>query len=158
MSKLESDTFECNKEAFSVSLLEENLLSRTENEFSMENIAFDMYPAEITADINLMKRALLNYITNAIKHRTAGTVIEVKGYEEGEYYTFSVTNEGKEITEKEKELIWDVFYKCDEARSRSAGGHGIGLAIVKRIAGLHGGKVDLVSENGKNTFYLKIKK
>lgn len=158
MSKLESDTFECNKEAFSVSRLEEKLLSRTENEFSMENIAFDMYPAEITADINLMKRALLNYITNAIKHRTAGTVIEVKGYEEGEYYTFSVTNEGKEITEKEKELIWDVFYKCDEARSRSAGGHGIGLAIVKRIAGLHGGKVDLVSENGKNTFYLKIKK
>lgn len=156
MSKLESDTFECNKELFSVSKLQDKLLSRTENEFSMENIAFDMYPAEITADINLMKRALLNYITNAIKHRTPDTIIEVKGYEEGEYYTFSVTNEGQEISEKEKELIWDVFYKCDEARSRSAGGHGIGLAIVKRIADLHGGKVDLISENGKNTFYLKI--
>ena len=156
MSKLESDTFECKKEVFSVSKLQEELLSRTDNEFSMENIAFDMYPAEIRADINLMKRALLNYITNAIKHRTAGSVIEVKGYEEGEYYTFSVANEGREISEKEKELIWDVFYKCDEARSRSAGGHGIGLAIVKRIADLHGGAVDLISQEGKNTFYIKI--
>lgn len=158
MSKLESDTFECNKGAFSVSELQNMLLSRTENEFSMENIVFDMYPAEITADVNLMKRALLNYITNAIKHRNPGSIIEVKGYTEGEYYVFSVANEGKEISPEERELIWDVFYKCDEARSRSGGGHGIGLAIVKRIADLHEGKVDLVSEKGKNTFYIKIRK
>ena len=157
MSKLESDTFECKKEVFHASELQESLQSRTVNEFSMENIVFDMTPAEITADVNLMKRALLNYITNAIKHRTPESVIEVKGYTEGGYYVFSVANEGKEISEKEKELIWDVFYKCDEARNRSGGGHGIGLAIVKRIADLHSGKVDLISENGKNTFYLKIK-
>ena len=158
MSKLESDTFECKKEEFSVSHLQKKLMLRTENEFSVENIAFDMYPADITADINLINRALLNYITNAIKHRNPDSVIEVKGYEEGEYYVFSVTNEGQEISEKEKELIWDVFYKCDEARSRSGGGHGIGLAIVKRIADLHSGGVDLISKEGKNTFYLKIKK
>ena len=157
MSKLESDTFECNKVSFHVVELQEKLQSRTDNEFSMEDIVFDMYPAEITADINLMKRALFNYITNAIKYRTPGSVIEVKGYVEGEYYTFSVTNEGREISEEERELIWDVFYKCDEARSRSGGGHGIGLAIVKRIASLHDGEVDLTSENGKNTFYIKIK-
>jgi signal transduction histidine kinase len=157
MSKLESDTFECNKVSFPVADLQKKLQSRTDNEFSAENIVYDMYPAEITADINLMKRALFNYITNAIKYRTPDSVIEVKSYVEGEYYTFSVTNEGREISEKERELIWDVFYKCDEARSRSGGGHGIGLAIVKRIARLHSGKVDLISENGKNTFYIKIK-
>ena len=157
MSKLESETFECNKVLFPVAELQEKLQSRTVNEFTMDDIVFDMYPAEITADINLMKRALFNYITNAIKYRTPGSVIEVKGYADGEYYTFSVTNEGKEISEKERALIWDVFYKCDEARSRSGGGHGIGLAIVKRIASLHGGEVDLISENGKNTFYIKIK-
>ena len=158
MSKLESDTFECNKELFSVTELQESLLSRTENEFSTEKFVFDMQPDQITADINLIKRALLNYITNAIKHRTPGSAIEVRGFTDGEYYNFYVANEGQEISEKEKELIWDVFYKCDEARSRSGGGHGIGLAIVKRIADLHQGKVDLISENGKNTFYIKIKK
>ena len=158
MSKLESDTFECNKEVFSTDRLRDKLLLRTENEFSAENIAIDMQPAEITADINLLKRAVLNYIKNAVKHRTEGSVVEVRGYEEGEYYVFSVTNEGEEISESEKELIWDVFYKRDEARTRVGGGHGIGLAIVKRIADLHSGDVDLVSGDGKNTFYLKIRK
>ena len=158
MSKLESDTFECNKEVFSTDKLRDKLLLRTENEFSAENIAIDMQPAEITADINLLKRAVLNYIKNAVKHRTEGSVVEVRGYEEGEYYVFSVTNEGEEISESEKELIWDVFYKRDEARTRVGGGHGIGLAIVKRIADLHNGDVDLVSGDGKNTFYLKIRK
>ena len=158
MSKLESDTFECNKELFTAEKLRDKILLRTENEFSAENIVVDMQQSEIFADINLIQRALLNYITNAIKHRTDGSVIEVKGYEEGEYYVFSVANEGEEITDSEKELIWDVFYKRDEARTRVGDGHGIGLAIVKRIANLHKGDVDLISADGKNTFYLKIKK
>lgn len=156
MSKLESDTFECNKVSFPAEKLRDKLLLRTENEFSTEKIVFDIQPADITADITLMKRALLNYITNAVKHRTEGTAVEVKGYQEGEYYVFSVTNEGEEISDREKELIWDVFYKRDEARTRAGTGHGIGLAIVKRIADLHSGEVNLISENGKSTFYLKI--
>jgi signal transduction histidine kinase len=156
MSKLEAD-IECKMEKFHVNELKDNILSRMENEFSGENITVDMYPAEIVADINLMKRALMNFITNAIKHHNKDSEIQVRGYIEGEHYVFAVTNEGKEITDEQKELIWDVFYKNDEARSRSAGGHGIGLAIVKRIAELHGGEVDLTSESGKNTFCIKIK-
>lgn len=156
MSKLEAD-IECKMEKFHVDKLKDNILSRMENEFSGENITVDMYPAEIVADINLMKRALMNFITNAIKHHNKDSEIQVRGYIEGEHYVFAVTNEGKEITDEQKELIWDVFYKNDEARSRSAGGHGIGLAIVKRIAELHGGEVDLTSESGKNTFCIKIK-
>ena len=158
MSKLESDTFECNKSEFSTEKLAESLMLRTENAFSMEDIVFDVENAQINADINLMKRALLNYITNAVKHSTSEGTVEVRGYTEGEYYVFAVSNPGNKISDEEKELIWDVFYKSDQARTRSGGGHGVGLAIVKRIADLHGGKVDLTSENGKNTFYIKIMK
>ena len=156
MSKLESDTFECNKSEFSTEKLAESLMLRTENAFSMENIVFDVENAQINADINLMKRALLNYITNAVKHSSTEGTVEVRGYTEGEYYVFAVSNPGNKISDEEKELIWDVFYKSDQARTRNGGGHGVGLAIVKRIADLHGGKVDLTSENGKNTFYIKI--
>lgn len=158
MSKLESDTFECKKEAFSTEKLRDKLLLRTENEFSAENIVIDMQSVEITADINLIERAVLNYVKNAVKHRDEGSVVEVRGYEEDEYYVFSVANKGEEISESERELIWDVFYKRDEARTRVGGGHGIGLAIVKRIADLHNGDVDLLSSDGKNIFYLKIRK
>lgn len=156
MSKLESD-IECKMGPFHIDVLKDNILSRMVNEFSDENITMDMQSAVIVADSNLLKRALLNFITNAIKHHTPGSEIQVRGYIEDKSYVFAVTNEGKEITHEQKELIWDVFYKNDEARTRSAGGHGIGLAIVKRIADLHGGEVDLISENGKNTFFIKIK-
>ena len=157
MSKLEAD-IECKMEEFHVYELRDMILGRMENEFAGENITVDLYPDEIRADINLMKRALLNFITNAIKYYKKDTVIEVKGYIEDKYYVLAVSNEGDEITDEQKALIWDVFYKSDEARNRSGGGHGIGLAIVKRIADLHGGEVDLTSENGKNTFYIKLRK
>lgn len=156
MSKLEAD-IECNMEDFHVNVLRDYILSRMESGFSEENIIVELYPCEIKADVKLMKRALLNFITNAIKHHEKDSLIEVRGYVENDKYVFAVSNIGKEITDEQKELIWDVFYKSDEARSRSKGGHGIGLAIVKRIADLHGGEVDLISEKGKNTFYIKIK-
>ena len=156
MSKLEDETFECKKEVFPAEKLKNKMLAKCKNEFTDENIIFDLYPADICADINMMERAVYNYITNAIKHKTEGTPVEVRGYTENNFYVFSVTNHGSEITPEEKELIWDVFYKRDESRNRGAGGHGIGLAIVKRIADLHGGSVDLISGNGKNTFFIKI--
>ncbi len=156
MSKLEDETFECKKEAFSADKLKDKIFSKIENEFTGEDILIDMDPAEICADINLMERAVYNYVTNAIKHKSDGSKVEVKGYMQDEKYIFAVTNEGTEITPEEKEVIWDVFYKRDPSRTRGEGGHGIGLAIVKRIADLHGGEVDLISENGKNTFFIKI--
>lgn len=156
MSKLEDDTFECKKENFSTEKLKGKILSKIENEFTGENIIISLQPDDISADINLIERAVYNYITNAIKHKKEGSAVELRGYKENSNYVFAVTNEGAEITDDEKEVIWDVFYKRDQSRTRGEGGHGIGLAIVKRIADLHGGEVDLMSENGKNTFFIKI--
>lgn len=156
MSKLEDETFECKKELFTADKLKDRILSKAENEFTGENIIVDVQPSEICADINLMERAVYNYVTNAIKHKTEGSAVEIKGYSREDKYIFAVTNEGAEISPEEKEVLWDVFYKRDQSRTRSEGGHGIGLAIVKRIADLHGGEVDLISEDGKNTFFIKI--
>ena len=156
MSKLEDETCECKKETFPAEKLSAKIISKCEIEFADENIIVDLYPAEICADFNMLERAVYNYIKNAMKHKNEGTAVEVKGYMENGFYVFAVTNEGNKISSAEKELIWDVFYKRDESRNRGSGGHGIGLAIVKRIAALHGGLVDLISENGKNTFFIKI--
>lgn len=156
MSKLEDDTIECKKEKFNALKLKDKILSRIENEFSAESIVWNLEECEICADINLLERAVYNFITNAIKHKDENSDVEVRGCKDGERYIFSVTNYGEEIPPEEQELIWDVFYKRDKSRNRGDSGHGIGLAIVKRIADLHNGEVTLSVGEGKNTFSIKV--
>ena len=156
MSKLEDEAFECKKTLFRAAKLREKILSRIENEFSAESIVWQLEDAEISADINLLERAVYNFITNAIKHKQDGSDVEVRGYKDGDRYVFAVTNYGDEISPEDRDVIWDVFYKCDKSRNRGDSGHGIGLAIVKRIADLHGGEVQLAVGDGKNTFSIKV--
>jgi signal transduction histidine kinase len=156
MSKLEDETFECKKEFFRADKLKEKILGRIENEFSAESIVWQLEDVDISADINLLERAVYNFITNAIKHKQEGSDVEVRGYKDGDGYIFAVTNYGDEISSEDRDVIWDVFYKCDRSRNRGDSGHGIGLAIVKRIADLHGGEVKLVVGDGKNTFSIKV--
>lgn len=156
MSKLEDETFECKKEIFGAERLKEKILVRIENEFSAESILWQLEEADISADINLLERAVYNFITNAIKHKAENSAVEVRGYKDADKYVFAVTNCGDEISREDQELIWDVFYKRDKSRNRGDSGHGIGLAIVKRIAVLHGGEVGLSVGGGKNTFFIKI--
>jgi len=47
--------------------------------------------------------------------------------------------------------VFDRFYRADPARSRHAGGAGLGLAIVQQIVFLHGGTVEIASEPGRGT-------
>lgn len=156
MSKLEDETFECKKASFEAVRLKEKILARIENEFSCENISWQLEDGSVYADINLLERAVYNFITNAIKHKEDGTDVEVRGYKDADKYVFAVTNCGDEISPEDQELIWDVFFKRDKSRNRGVSGHGIGLAIVKRIADLHEGEVGLSVGEGKNTFFIKV--
>jgi signal transduction histidine kinase len=53
----------------------------------------------------------------------------------------SVSNTGPRIADAELERIFERFYRVDEARARASGGAGLGLAIVRRLVELHGGRV-----------------
>ncbi|MBQ9703641.1 MAG: HAMP domain-containing histidine kinase, partial [Clostridia bacterium] len=66
----------------------------------------------------------------------------------------SVTNYGKEISENQKEKIFNKFYQADE--SHSTEGHGIGLAIVKKIVTLHNGDISVESEGGMTSFTVTL--
>ncbi len=156
MSKLEDDGYECRMELIDAIELQRKIGARIKNEFGNIEIETDFQRATICANENLTERAVLNYISNAVKYRTPDTKITVKGYSESGGYVFAVSNYGKEISAEDRELLWDVFYKTDKARSRSEKGHGIGLTMVKQIAVLHGGEVKIESENGINTFYIKF--
>ncbi len=156
MSKLEDEGYECRMEVIDTKELERKLVMRIENEFGDANINIEFEKTIICANETLVERAVFNYISNAVKYRYSDTAITVKGYCENSAYVFSVSNFGNEISQEDRELMWDVFYKTDKSRTRSAKGHGIGLTMVKQIAQLHGGEVGIESEKSVNTFYIKF--
>lgn len=129
--------------------------------FIEKNIKFDLKCIDnyiISADCDMLEKAVNNFITNAIDHVEGRNFIQLTVKEEDKGIKISVFNTGNHIQEKDLEKIWDVYYKVDKARSRKYGGHGLGLAIVKLIVQLHGGSTKVENINDGVIFSLEIPK
>ena len=101
--------------------------------------------------------AVHNLILNAIQHSPAGSRVVVSVRVVDGVVEISVTDEGEGIEPHELERIFERFYRVDEARSRHAGGSGIGLAIVKHSVQSHGGDVRAWSRPGEgSTFTIRL--
>ena len=94
----------------------------------------------VWADEFKTEQILTNYITNAINHLDGERIIEITCEQEGKTVTTTVFNTGEPIPEESLDMIWNKFYKVDKARTRSYGGSGIGLSIVKAITDAMGQK------------------
>lgn len=94
----------------------------------------------VVSDESLVEQILQNYLSNALQYVKEGGLIRLglSPREEGGAL-ISVYNEGDPIPEEAMGRIWDQFYKTDKARSRSYGGSGMGLSIVKAAAERLGG-------------------
>ena len=94
---------------------------------------------ELVTVPHLFKRAVLNLVTNAVRH--AQKRVEMSCRLEGEVVYLCVDDDGPGVPEAAREKIFEPFFRLDESRSADLGGAGLGLAIVRRIAQLHGGQV-----------------
>lgn len=75
----------------------------------------------------------------------------------GDLIEISVTDQGIGISEKDRDRVFERFYRVDPARSRATGGTGLGLSIVKHVAASHGGEVTVWSAEGQgSTFTLRL--
>lgn len=106
----------------------------------------DIY-AEI--DVALISRLIENLIENAFKY--GGGKVRVTLRRAGGNIKFSVGDNGEGIPAEELPKIWQRFYRAD--KSRSSGGLGLGLSLVKQIAGLHGARVTAESFPGKGSVF-----
>ena len=81
----------------------------------------------------------MNYLSNAIRYTVDGGHIEISAARTDSGIRLTVFNEGEGLPEEELPKIWEKFYRTDRARTREAGGTGIGLSLVHAIADtLHG--------------------
>jgi two-component system sensor histidine kinase SenX3 len=105
--------------------------------------------------------ALGNLVENAVNYSPARTRVGIAArrvtVHGGELIEIAVTDQGIGISDKDKERIFERFYRVDPARSRATGGTGLGLAIVKHVAASHGGEVTVWSAEGQgSTFTLRL--
>ncbi|MPY61509.1 sensor histidine kinase [Streptomyces spongiae] len=120
-----------------------------------------------TADLHVwgnrgqLAAALGNLVENAVNYSPARTRVGIAARRVsapgGDLIEIAVTDQGIGISEKDKERVFERFYRVDPARSRQTGGTGLGLAIVKHVAASHGGEVTVWSSEGQgSTFTLKL--
>ena len=89
---------------------------------------------------SLFGRALTNLLDNAVRHGTSGTVTIVIAERESDIVV-TVQSPGPPIDDDKVSRIFDRFYRADASRTHSADSHGLGLAIVRAVAQMHGGSV-----------------
>lgn len=105
--------------------------------------------------------ALGNLVENAVNYSPVRTRVGIAGRRiaapGGDLIEISVTDQGIGISEKDRDRIFERFYRVDPARSRATGGTGLGLSIVKHVAASHGGEVTVWSAEGQgSTFTLRL--
>lgn len=98
-------------------------------------------------------------LSNAVKYTEKNGKIIINLSNENNYVTIRVKDNGSGIPKEDLPYIFERFYRADKSRSRSTGGSGIGLAIVKAIVAAHDGMVSVSSELNKGTeFIVKLPK
>ncbi len=85
----------------------------------------------VSAEPDLLIRALANLLRNAIRHAAASGPIELRATRDGDEVTISIADQGPGVPVEELPKIFDAFYRVDSSRTRDTGGTGLGLAIVK---------------------------
>jgi len=100
---------------------------------------------EVRGDPELLSRALMNVLENALRHSASNSNVEVSAIKRGSFVELHIKDHGIGIDPVHIPYIFDRFYRTDSARDRSSGGTGLGLSIVKSIAEAHGGSVSLSS-------------
>jgi len=109
--------------------------------------------AEISGDRLMLRRALSNLLSNAIRYTPSGedVVIDIKGDLQGT--TVSVLNTGPTIDEQMIPRLFDRFFRADKSRRQlDSDGAGLGLSITQAIVHAHRGHISVTSSHGKTCF------
>ena len=94
------------------------------------HISTEAAPGSIQGSRELLRRALFNLVENGIKYNRPGGTLTVDLERQGDDWILSVSDTGVGIPPEAIPYIFDRFYRVDKARSRQAGGSGLGLSIV----------------------------
>lgn len=110
----------------------------------------------INSDKDKISQVVQNLISNAIKAIKNDGLIRVSLHEDKNNIYIDVKDNGVGISDEKKEIIFERFYRIDDARNTKINGHGLGLSISKNFVESLGGKIKLKSKPGKGSTFSVI--
>jgi two-component system, cell cycle sensor histidine kinase DivJ len=155
MSKIEAGKFNIVKEPFNVAPLVESCCELMRHTAEQKSLSLLMDVSlgipELPADKRACKQMLINLISNAIKFTNPGGWVRVSARRVDGAVEFSVDDNGIGIAEADLPKLGTPFVQANNSYDRSHDGAGLGLSVVKGLAKLHGGRLELKSSPGEGT-------
>ncbi|MFO7956903.1 MAG: hybrid sensor histidine kinase/response regulator [Candidatus Brocadiia bacterium] len=108
-------------------------------------------PVRLRGDAEALRELFFNLVDNAMRYTPDGGRVHVELGAEGGYVVVAVADTGPGIPAEEREVIFEPFFRGDEAKKRQ--GTGLGLAIARQIAEAHGGRIAVETELGQGTTF-----
>ncbi len=155
VTRLQFGTFTLHSGEVALDALARSLANKFATQTSIHSIGVS-FPEDfpvIQGDEQRLEQVLANLIGNAIKYSPNGGPIQISGQVLADAVQISVTDQGIGIPRDQQELIFDRFYRVDNALSRATQGAGLGLYIVRSIIEAHGGRIWVESEPGRGTTF-----
>lgn len=99
---------------------------------------------EMYGDAQRIRQLIIILVDNAQKYAGPDSVVTVKAELKNNSVKLTISDTGSGVTDEQKKHLFDRFYRADKARSRSTGGHGLGLSIAKWVVQGHHGTIQVV--------------
>ena len=160
LAKMDENTFTVTKEYFGAQTFFENIVKLVGPSFEMKNIKLILLCEDnfqVHADSLRLEQIVLNLLDNALKYSKENTEVTLAVRKKEKKTIISVIDFGIGIPTDEVEFVFEKLYRVEKSRSRSFGGSGIGLAVVKELVEAHGGSIEVKSIYGNgSTFTVTI--
>mgnify|MGYP004640711675 FL=1 len=121
--------------------------------FSYDN---DKEHTQMLLDRDKIYEAIYNIADNSIKYTDEGGTVTITLNADITKTTIEIEDNGIGIPKEDAALIFDRFYRVDKARARETGGTGLGLAIAQEAVAMHGGHIEVISEEGAGSKFVII--
>jgi len=110
----------------------------------------------IPADAGKLKQMLLNLVSNAVKFTPEGGCVTIGARRLADTVEIFVSDTGIGIAESDREHLFEAFRQLDSGAAHDQSGTGLGLALTKRFAEIHGGQIRLTGELGKGSVFTLV--
>lgn len=149
ISKIEAGNIVINRQRVKFAEFLEDTFNKIALSGSDNNITFDLQVprtlANIQVDKDLLRIAINNLLTNAVKYNKPHGNVSLLAEETDQLITIRISDTGLGISESDQQHIFEKFYRSSDDNIVEKNGHGLGLALAKEIIELHNGKIRLKS-------------